>query len=685
MAATPHQKQAQQRKILYLGLILVLFTGAYALRANVINKQAEQLAIREQSRGEVELLGSAVRLGLTGSRGLVTCMLWNSAFEAQKKNQWNELELTVRALTRLQPHFIAPWLFQSWNLAYNVSVEADRPRDKYFYIARGIELLARGERQNANQPDLRWSIGFYTQHKIGRSDETNYQRSVFQLSTIPPNERDPARFWIPGDKGVAAKFNYVEFEKFCRDYPQLIRRLREGMHRDNKNERKRLFTCETERQVVEFLEDNYTVPGLYRTEALRDPSDRRAWLPNAAGDVLLPELDRFPALPARVAETGWQTSGSKLGDETDAFLVAGSWFAYSCEPIPAPDDLPGSTKPITDRAHQRRPKNITTLIFRNYSAQGRRYHAERLQEEGWYDEQPWDVTEWFSRAPDFSGRDVKVGGGRKWSQLAWQAAYQAWRAHGEDNKLLFASQEEEANMRAKAERFQKLVPPGPNGQPGAISPDRLASDPVLKDAQYAAKYIAELTFYRQVSNFMHHYNRCFVEQNPETVGCRKAFYGAEKLNFSGDPFQALRAYREPTADPAWGGQTLSPLVAWRDLVLKKNRDFRNDSFVQEATAEIQLRYQLLENRFEGQELKQKLAKASSVVPLLPPLNPESVPGPVTPGLYEIVDDEGKPYVPEAVFQQVVDRMNLPSRRSTKATTAGATPPPPPSLTLPKDR
>ena len=101
--ATPHQKQAQQRKVLYLALILLLFTGAYFLRAGVINKQAADLAIREQSRGEVELLGSAVRLGLTGSRGLVTCMLWNSAFEAQKKNQWNELELTVRALTRLPP------------------------------------------------------------------------------------------------------------------------------------------------------------------------------------------------------------------------------------------------------------------------------------------------------------------------------------------------------------------------------------------------------------------------------------------------------------------------------------------------------------------------------------------------------------------------------------------------------
>src|SRR5205823_14816081 len=107
----------------------------------------------------------------------------------------NKLEVVVRSLTKLQPHFIRPWLFQSWNLSYNVSVESDRPRDKYFFIARGIDLLCQGERQNSDHPDLRWSVGFYLQHKIMQSDDTNYLRSLLQLSMIEPNERDPARFW----------------------------------------------------------------------------------------------------------------------------------------------------------------------------------------------------------------------------------------------------------------------------------------------------------------------------------------------------------------------------------------------------------------------------------------------------------------------------------------------------------
>src|SRR5579885_1356598 len=110
------QQQARQRKLVYAALILVLFTAAWAWRRYSVDVQAAELAIREQSRGEVELSGAVVRLGLTGSRGLVTCLLWREAQDQQKKNQWNELEVTVRSVAKLQPHFITPWLFQSWNL-----------------------------------------------------------------------------------------------------------------------------------------------------------------------------------------------------------------------------------------------------------------------------------------------------------------------------------------------------------------------------------------------------------------------------------------------------------------------------------------------------------------------------------------------------------------------------------------
>src|SRR5262249_54493366 len=148
----------------------------------------------EESLGEVELTGSAVRLLLTGSKGLVVTGLWTIAQDKQKKHQWNELEKVVQQIMNLQPHFITPWIFQSWNISYNVSVETDLTSDQYYFIARGIQLLAEGDRQNRNQPNMREMNGFYIQNKFGVSDRVHVLRSMFQLSCIEPGERDPDRY-----------------------------------------------------------------------------------------------------------------------------------------------------------------------------------------------------------------------------------------------------------------------------------------------------------------------------------------------------------------------------------------------------------------------------------------------------------------------------------------------------------
>ncbi|MBY0228941.1 MAG: hypothetical protein K2W96_06665, partial [Gemmataceae bacterium] len=540
--ASPFQQQQRQRKMLYLALILVLFTGAWGWRRYVIDGLADRLAIREEQRGEADLTGSIVRLSLMGSRGLVTCVLWNQAFEKQKLNQWNELEVLVRSLTKLQPHFITPWLFQSWNLAYNVSVEADRPRDKYFYVTRGVEILADGESKNRNHPDLRWHTGNYVSHKIGKSDETNYKRSLLQLSIIPPNERDPARFWKKTEAGP--EIDYAEFEKFARAHPQMVRRLREGMARDTEQARRAQFTCASVAEVVQFLEDNARVPSLYRLpEAwIKNPTAQsRVWDPNAEDKMIVERIERFPALPPPLDDPARErqkpfddkalTSASTLHDHDDPFTVAHAWWCYAMEPLPLPGDLPGSSRPIEDRARQRRPKNMTTLIFRSYPAQGLRSHAERLQEEGWFDEEKWDLTDWFDQAKGLAGRTVAVGGGTKWSEEAWARAWAAWRDHGEQNHLMLLAPADEENMKKKAAAFNRKYPPAGNGQPAEPRADALSEED--REGQAAARWLFERGFYIQVSNFIHFLKRTEVEKLPVTVACRKMFHRADRVKYAG--------------------------------------------------------------------------------------------------------------------------------------------------------
>jgi hypothetical protein len=603
--ASSYQQRALQRKLIYIALIVVLFTGAFAWRRYVVNAQALDLSIREQSRGEVDLVGALIRLCTMGSRGWATCWLWSDAMDAQKRNQWSELELRVRSLTKLQPHFITPWLFQSWNLSYNVSVESDRINDKYFYITRGIGLLAEGERRNRDNPDIRWSIGFFTQHKIGQSDETNTMRSLSQLSMIPPNERDPGRFWQVRDN--RQELNLAEFERFCQKRPQLVRRLREGMRRESKRDELRQFRCEKAEEVVQFLADNFRVPSLWEDTL---PSKAGEW--REKEDKPLPVADRFPVLPPphtpRPPQQAFEVhppvlnTGSSLRDEDDAYQVSKAWYAYAQEPLPPPDDLPGQSKPIVDRVHQRIPRHMTTLIFRDYPAQAQRFTAERLQVEGWFDEKGWDIPDWFREQGDkFSNGDpANIGGGREWSKEAWHYTYEMWHKLGEDNHLLFSGENAEENMQERARRFGRKYNLEEGATPPVLREENL--DTETRQGYFAWQFLKWYHYYRHISNFPHHYNRAFVEAKDETIRARKLFYEADTLRLRNSGPRALHKYEKEGA-----------LKLWRQVLLQ-NKDFRGDLFIQEQTFEVQLRYIDLYTELSGNRFK-ALAAGFVLAPL----------------------------------------------------------------------
>jgi hypothetical protein len=710
--ANPYQQQVLRRKLLYGGLIIALFTGAWLWRTRLVDAQARDLKIREEARGEVELASAAARVATFNLQGLLTCYLWSTANELQKKNRWSELELQVDWLTRLQPHFLTPWLFQSWNLSYNVSVESDRPGDKYYYIAKGIKLLARGERQNANHPDLRWSIGFYTQHKICMSDDTNYQRSLLQLSLIPPHDRDPARFWKKNALSEP-EFNYEEFAKFCEDHPQLIRRLRIGMHKDSEREKKRLFVCNKPEEVVAFLQDNYLIPSIYeKPTSIGEQPWNRGWLEKPAqADKLLDPLERFPVLPPQHPQ-GFdtaalddqsiqdlqQTKNTAQIDAIDGYTVAEAWYAYAQEPIPKPGELPGSSEDITDPVTQRKPRNMTTLIFRSYPAQGRRFTAERLQQEGWFDDEGWDIRDWFefsdwyaqSKSEELRNKLAKVGSGKNWSLDAWTMSRDAWQKHGDANHLLYPTGAAQANM----ERLAKAFHDNPKHKQERIGPafkydKNKYADKKEQDEFFAAQYIEELKFYRQVSNFMHHYYRSKAEADPDTVLARKLFYKAEnQLYREGDKVAALSTYETPVQESTPGvkswsnGKALTPLQAWLTLVLRpepkvqgddkearevfrKDREaFRRDDFIQEQTAEVQLRYLTLVNTMRGGKLREQTAGVMAATPsapvqLMTSLNLlDTVRGP-----FDVLmkDADGQflpPNIDESILRRVMERMHM---------------------------
>jgi hypothetical protein len=673
--ASPFQQQAFYRKLTYGALILVLFTLAWGVRTRElrlfgmdikgVDAQARDLSIREQSRGEVDWLGALARLSTIGTRGAATCVLWVNALDAQKKNQWNELELYARSLTKLQPHFITPWIFQGWNLAYNVSVESDRVNDKYFYISRGIGLLAEGERQNRDNPDIRWSIGFFTSHKVCISDETNVMRSLLQLSMVPPNERDPGRFWkkvIVGDSS-REEIDLAELEDFCKAHPQLVRRLRQGMRRERRSEQLRQFRCERAEDMVQFLKDNFRVPSLWVDPQSDSPAG--AWKQKA--DALKPLADRWPVLPPKheVARPFQQppdrtalNDESLLLDEHDGYAVARAWFSYAQEPLPKPSNLPGNSEPIENPVYQRLPKHMMTIIFRSHPCLAQRSTAERYLDEGWFDNSGWAIPDWFpgDRFPD--DKPAVVGAEHSWASEAWKAARDRWYEFGKANHLL-VEPNEQRNLEQRANAFaQKTHLQDINRIPDM---NREEMDPDTREGYYATQFLRELGMYKMLCNFEVHYNRALVESDPATVKARKLFFEAlEAQRMRNNEPEALRKYLDPAG-----------MKAWRDKVLLSNKSFRSDTLMQEQTFEVQLRFVDLYSRLNGRTFKAQVACMLlmglqnppgggacplSLVSWIPPLIEKNWDNPLLGGPFDGTDDMGEPLISESARKQLLQRL-----------------------------
>ena len=233
----PLQRASRNRKIIYFALIAVLFTISMVARADPgaagrldgpggatvplggephHREPGGGTRCGTRTRPRARPRSPAAR-ALTGSRGIAVTVLWLSAIDKQKRNDFHEFEQRVQMVTKLQPNFITPWLFQSWNITYNVSVEMQGSGDMYFYIVRGIQLLAEGERRNKRSPDMGYWIAFYYQNKFGVSDQVETLRCLFDMSCMPPSERNPDNLQNP----TTGEINSDQFRKFCERHPHL--------------------------------------------------------------------------------------------------------------------------------------------------------------------------------------------------------------------------------------------------------------------------------------------------------------------------------------------------------------------------------------------------------------------------------------------------------------------------------
>ena len=109
-----------------------------------------------------------VMVGLGGFRGIVSEVLWFRVNRLQEEGRYLELVQLADWLTMLDPHAAEAWVYNAWNLAYNVSVMMIRDEDRLRWVQSGIALLRdEGLRFNPREPRLYRELAWFYQNKIG--------------------------------------------------------------------------------------------------------------------------------------------------------------------------------------------------------------------------------------------------------------------------------------------------------------------------------------------------------------------------------------------------------------------------------------------------------------------------------------------------------------------------------------
>ncbi len=108
-------------------------------------------------------------------RGLAADILWYRAEKLKNEGKLFEANTTAEWITTLQPRFGQVWVFQSWNMAYNISVITHTPEERWDWVNKGIKLLRdEGIVYNPNNIAIYRQLGWTFFHKIGqRADDMN--------------------------------------------------------------------------------------------------------------------------------------------------------------------------------------------------------------------------------------------------------------------------------------------------------------------------------------------------------------------------------------------------------------------------------------------------------------------------------------------------------------------------------
>jgi hypothetical protein len=159
-----------------VGLAVLCITGSTLLVAPINQRRVDLQIVFNSRTGDGTPPKYAVLAAAMGTfRGLAADFLWYRAEKQKQEGKLFEANTTAQWITTLQPRFGQVWVFQSWNMSYNISVITKTPEERWNWVNKGIELLRdEGIVYNPNNVAIYRQLAWTFFHKIGqRSDDMN--------------------------------------------------------------------------------------------------------------------------------------------------------------------------------------------------------------------------------------------------------------------------------------------------------------------------------------------------------------------------------------------------------------------------------------------------------------------------------------------------------------------------------
>ena len=163
----------------YVVAVLVLVNGFYVQGRIDQIREEEGHVERQIDISPDEFIGSGL---IGGFRALAVDYLWVKIIRLEFDKQYYEIQSTADLITKLEPNYPAVWIFNAWNLSYNIAIEWKAREERWHWIRKGIETIQKGLRKNPGSVELEFYLGWLYYHKV--SSETGDRDYYWMMAQV---------------------------------------------------------------------------------------------------------------------------------------------------------------------------------------------------------------------------------------------------------------------------------------------------------------------------------------------------------------------------------------------------------------------------------------------------------------------------------------------------------------------